>query len=240
MEPGSTVIPTSTASCRTGSSWRARTESSRSGACPSRPWRTSSASWSASRGGRRLSSTASSARTFDLTPWTACAPGASTRSRSQPSRPRTGRSSSRPGAPASRSRLRRHLHENDRHGLEALCRYFLRPPLAQDRLRLAPDGSGDVVLRLKRPMADGKTTLRMSPMVLLRRLAGLVPPPRTLQISYYGGFASHANLRDRFLYSMQRKYEKGPSHQRAVPKILFDGGNSARARSCFKDTIRLG
>jgi len=52
-----------------------------------------------------------------------------------------------------------------------------------------------VVLRLKRPMADGKTTLRMTPMVLLRRLAGLVPPPRTHQISYYGGFASHANLR---------------------------------------------
>ncbi|MBI5544444.1 MAG: hypothetical protein HY901_11175 [Deltaproteobacteria bacterium] len=34
-----------------------------------------------------------------------------------------------------------------------------------------------MVLRLKRPMADGKTTLRMTPMILLRHLAGLVPPP---------------------------------------------------------------
>jgi hypothetical protein len=92
----------------------------------------------------------------------------------------------------------RHLHENDRKGLEALCQYALRPPLARDRLSMAPN-SGDVVLRLKRPLANGQATLQLAPVALLRRLAGLVPPPRTHQIHYFGGFASRANLRSRIV-----------------------------------------
>jgi hypothetical protein len=37
---------------------------------------------------------------------------------------------------------------NDRAGLERLCRYVLRPPFAQERLRLRADGR--VALELKR------------------------------------------------------------------------------------------
>ena len=93
----------------------------------------------------------------------------------------------------------RHLHENDRDGLEALCRYCLRPPLAKDRLVRAADGRGELVLELKRAMADGRTTLRLTPLDLLRRLAGLVPPPRTHSIHYFGAFAAHAALRGRIV-----------------------------------------
>jgi hypothetical protein len=42
----------------------------------------------------------------------------------------------------------RHLHENDREGLEALARYCLRPPVAQGRLSMAENDSGKVVLKL--------------------------------------------------------------------------------------------
>ena len=51
------------------------------------------------------------------------------------------------------------LHANtsvgakNRPKLERLCRYLLRPPVAEDRLSLAPDGS--VLLRLKTPWRDG-------------------------------------------------------------------------------------
>jgi hypothetical protein len=93
----------------------------------------------------------------------------------------------------------RHLHENDREGLESLIRYALRPPLAQDRLSLAEDGSGDLVLRLKRPLANGQAALQLQPVTLLRRLAGLVPKPWTHQIHYFGGFASHSSLRCRLV-----------------------------------------
>jgi hypothetical protein len=54
------------------------------------------------------------------------------------------------------------LHANvwvsahDRAGLERLCRYVLRPPFAQERLRLRRDGR--VALELKR----GGTTVRGS------------------------------------------------------------------------------
>ena len=46
---------------------------------------------------------------------------------------------------------------NDRAGLERLCRYVLRPPFAQERLRLRSDGR--VGLKLKRVWHDGTREL---------------------------------------------------------------------------------
>jgi hypothetical protein len=46
---------------------------------------------------------------------------------------------------------------NDRAGLERLCRYVLRPPFAQERLRLR--GDGRVALELKRAWHDGTREL---------------------------------------------------------------------------------
>ena len=41
---------------------------------------------------------------------------------------------------------------NDKPGRETLCRYILRPPLANDRLHILPDGN--VKLEFKRPWSD--------------------------------------------------------------------------------------
>jgi hypothetical protein len=86
-----------------------------------------------------------------------------------------------------------HLHGNDRPGLEALCRYALRPPVPVSRLTRKSDG--ELELTLKRPLADGRDRLTLEPMTLMRRLAGLVPRPRVHQIHYFGVLASHARLR---------------------------------------------
>jgi hypothetical protein len=51
--------------------------------------------------------------------------------------------------------------------LEQLCRYLLRPPIAQERLMLQPDGT--VVVMLKTPWRDGTTHLRFEPQTLLER-----------------------------------------------------------------------
>lgn len=64
----------------------------------------------------------------------------------------------------------------DRAGLERLCRYILRPPLAKDRLRRHDDGS--VVVRLERVGGDGISALVFSPSELAERLVALAPPPR--------------------------------------------------------------
>ena len=75
-----------------------------------------------------------------------------------------------------------HLHANDREGLAHLCGYGARPPLAQNRLSQLPDGR--LAYRLKRPLATGRDTLILEPSELLRRLAALVPPPRSHLVRY--------------------------------------------------------
>jgi hypothetical protein len=80
-----------------------------------------------------------------------------------------------------------HLNENDREGLAHLCGYFARPPFSQERLSRLPDGR--LAYRLKRPLADGRTTLLLQPGELLRLLATLVPPPRAHLLRYHGVFA---------------------------------------------------
>src|SRR6266436_2277186 len=62
---------------------------------------------------------------------------------------------------------------NDRAGLERLCRYVLRPPFAQERLRLRSDGR--VALELKRAWNDGTRVLVFEPLEFLERLAAATP-----------------------------------------------------------------
>jgi len=78
----------------------------------------------------------------------------------------------------------------DRRRLEQLCRYLLRPPIAQERLTLCIDGT--VAVRLKTPWRDGTTHLRVEPLTLLERLASLTPRPRINVLLYHGILAPHA------------------------------------------------
>jgi len=63
-----------------------------------------------------------------------------------------------------------------RDQLERLCRYALRPPLAQDRQHVSAEGTTWLTLRHR--WADGTTHLRFDPLELLERLAVLTPRPR--------------------------------------------------------------
>ena len=63
-----------------------------------------------------------------------------------------------------------------RRRLEQLCRYLLRPAVAQGRLRRLDDGR--IVLTLKAAWADGTLHLVFEPLTLLERLAALTPRPR--------------------------------------------------------------
>jgi len=72
----------------------------------------------------------------------------------------------------------------DRARLEHLCRYLLRPPIAQDSLAIAPDGR--VRLELRRPWRDGTRALLFDPVDFLGRLAALTPKPRVNLLLYHG------------------------------------------------------
>jgi hypothetical protein len=85
------------------------------------------------------------------------------------------------------------VHANDRVGLERLCSYALRPPLAQGRLSLTDDGQ--VLYRMKRTFSDGTSAIQFTPRDFVARLCALVPPPRFNMTRYHGIFAAHARGR---------------------------------------------
>jgi hypothetical protein len=77
--------------------------------------------------------------------------------------------------------------------LEHLCRYVLRPPIAQGALEL--DVPGSILLRLRRPWRDGTWAVRFAPTELLEKLAAMIPKPRINLLVYHGAFAPHARRR---------------------------------------------
>jgi hypothetical protein len=107
---------------------------------------------------------------------------------------RLGEASTVTAAPPKRRRQARiggfDLHANtsvrtkNRPKLERLCRYLLRPPVAEGRLSFAPDGS--VLLRLKTPWRDGTSHIALQPVELLEKLAALIPRPYVNLIVYHG------------------------------------------------------
>ena len=84
---------------------------------------------------------------------------------------------------------------NDKQGRLALCKYILRPPLANDRLKILDDG--DVRLDFKKPWSDGTASVELAPLALIARSAALVPPPRRHLTRYFGVLSSHAAARSR-------------------------------------------
>src|SRR5262249_57112014 len=82
---------------------------------------------------------------------------------------------------------------HDGAGLGRLCRYILRPPFAQGRMRLR--GDGRVALELKRAWHDGTRELVFEPLEFLERLAAMTPRPETNLLICHGVLAPHAQWR---------------------------------------------
>jgi hypothetical protein len=108
----------------------------------------------------------------------------------------------------------RHVHENDRDGLERLARYMARPPQAMNRVSEADDGK--IVIRFKKPVYDGSSEVRLSRMELLRRLAALVSPPHFHLTSAHGVFAAGSRHRARIVPASSAASKKDPASTAAV------------------------
>jgi len=87
----------------------------------------------------------------------------------------------------------RTVRADDREGLERLAHYLLRPPLAQERIEVLPDGR--VGLTLARPWADGTRALVFTGVEFLEKLAVLIPKPRVNLLLYHGILAPRARHR---------------------------------------------
>jgi hypothetical protein len=114
----------------------------------------------------------------------------------------------------------------DAAGREALLRYALRPPIAQERVTHGPEGL--VRVTLKKPWSDGPVALDMDPLSLLCRLAASVPAPRFNTVRYAGSLAAHSKLRPRIVPKPQAA-TAAPSPADATPD-----GDAPRSRSRYR------
>jgi hypothetical protein len=112
---------------------------------------------------------------------------------------------------------------NDRAGLERLCRYVLRPPFAQERLRRRSDGR--VALELKTAWHDGTRELVFEPLELLERLAAMTPRPETNLLICHGVLAARARWRKRVVSHGRVAPEPGPT---AAPLATGPEGTGVR------------
>ena len=87
----------------------------------------------------------------------------------------------------------RTVRADDRTGLERLCHYLLRPPLAQERVDILPDGR--IGLTLAHAWADGTRALVFSGVEFLEKLAVLIPKPRSNLLIYHGILGARARRR---------------------------------------------
>jgi len=82
-------------------------------------------------------------------------------------------------------------HRRDQ--LERLLRYTAHGAVALERL--AQDANGDLIYTFTHPWSDGTTSIRLSPVELLEKLAALVPLPRVHLVRSGGCLAPHSHLR---------------------------------------------
>jgi len=114
------------------------------------------------------------------------------------------------------------VRAGERERLERLCRYTLRPPIAQKRLRV--DADGYVWIALRHPWPDGTTHLRFAPVALLERLAALIPRPRINLVLYYGILAPRARWRAAVVASAGSEWSDVPA---GLCPAVDDGDDSA-------------
>lgn len=90
------------------------------------------------------------------------------------------------------------VHGNDRQGLERLCRYASRGPVAESRVSRRADGLYDYVTKRG-------ATLTLSAEKLVRRLLALIPPSKIHLTSFHGVYAGHSSLRPLVMQQSQQK-----------------------------------
>jgi hypothetical protein len=114
----------------------------------------------------------------------------------------------------------------DERGREALLKYVLRPPIAQERVVQGPDGL--VRVALKKRFSDGTFAVDLDPLSLLTRLCASVPPPRFHTVRYVGVLASASKLRPRIL--PEPPMEAGVARPPMEAGVALDANEEAEPR----------
>jgi hypothetical protein len=123
----------------------------------------------------------------------------------------------------------------DRAGLERLCRYMGRPPLAAQRPERTRDGR--IVYRLRHRWRDGTSAIVFEPRELLARLAAQVPPPRAHQVRCHGILAPSAQWRA-FVVPRRSSEASGQEGSCSREGTRSTGSVSRARRMAWSDLLR--
>ena len=122
------------------------------------------------------------------------------------------------------------IADHDREALERLCRYGTRPAFAHERLAWTADGQ--IAYRLKRPWPDGRTELVLPPVAFLRRLCGIIPPPRRHLVRYAGVFGPASKARAKLRALVPARGGEPP------PAAATPSGSTRAARIPWAELLR--
>jgi hypothetical protein len=94
-----------------------------------------------------------------------------------------------------------------------MCKYLLRPPIAQERIKRLADGL--VRIELKRPFRDGTVAVDVDPLSLLCRLAAAVPPPKMHLVRYAGVLSAAHKWRPKVVPPLPTEADDDRAHSHA-------------------------
>lgn len=89
------------------------------------------------------------------------------------------------------------VKKEQRDRLLHLIQYMIRPPIAEDRLTILPNGQ--IKIALKNAWADGTYAIELSQLEFLEKILAILPPPFFHEVRYYGIFAANATLRKKIV-----------------------------------------
>jgi ribosomal protein S27E len=111
---------------------------------------------------------------------------------------------------------------NQRKRLETLCKYVLRPPVAEERLSFL--NNGDVCYKLKKRWTDGTSHIIFTQMEFMEKLAALAPPPRAHQVRFHGFLAPHSKNRPKLATSRKELKEQEKKKNDEITRALDKNG----------------
>jgi hypothetical protein len=107
------------------------------------------------------------------------------------------------------------IEKENRDRLQKLCKYLLRPPIAEDRLKKL--NNGEILFEMKTTWGDGTRAILFKPLELIEKLMAIIPQPRIHQVRFHGILAPSATDREKVVPSkadiqIQREmFEKTPA-----------------------------
>ena len=85
-----------------------------------------------------------------------------------------------------------YVHKNNQTELERLCRYILRPPVAEERCEIKGD---KVLYHFKSAWRDGTKAIELTGPELIEKLVAIIPQPRIHLTRFHGVLAPHSKVR---------------------------------------------